>query len=161
MEVGRRGNGRRSSLSQINVTPLVDVMLVLLIIFMVTTPMMDKGVNVNLPQVERAPNLAASKEPLVVTVERNGAISVGHSHVDKPEKLIPVLQQILRETKGKRGLSQGGPGGPLRPGGSGHGRGQKGGGGKAGNGRRRAPTVRDASRFFKHVPRVVNEKLCL
>jgi len=101
MEVGRRGNGRRSSLSQINVTPLVDVMLVLLVIFMVTTPMMDKGVNVNLPQVKRAPNLAASKEPLVVTVERNGAISVGHSHVDKPEKLIPILQQILRERKEK------------------------------------------------------------
>jgi biopolymer transport protein TolR len=101
MEVGRRGNGSRSSLSQINVTPLVDVMLVLLVIFMVTTPMMDKGINVNLPQVKRAPNLAAAKTPLIVTVAKNGVISIGRSHVNTPEKLVPVLKQILRERKEK------------------------------------------------------------
>jgi biopolymer transport protein TolR len=101
MEVGRRGNGSRSTLSQINVTPFVDVMLVLLIIFMVTAPMMDKGIDVNLPEVKNAPNLEAMKEPLIVSVARNGSISIGHSRVSAPEKMVPVLQQILRERKEK------------------------------------------------------------
>jgi len=97
MEVGTgRGNGR-STLSQINVTPLVDVMLVLLIIFMVTAPMMEQGVDVNLPEVENAPSLAATKEPLVITVEKNGHISIGRTQIDSPAKLTPVLQQILKE----------------------------------------------------------------
>jgi biopolymer transport protein TolR len=50
MELGRRENGDRGTMSQINVTPLVDVMLVLLIIFMVTAPMMQQGMQVNLPK---------------------------------------------------------------------------------------------------------------
>lgn len=101
MEVGQRESRGRSTLSQINVTPFVDVMLVLLIIFMVTAPMMEKGLDVNLPEVENAPNLAAAKEPLVVTVRRNGSISIGHSTIDSPAKLTPVLRQVLegREEK--------------------------------------------------------------
>lgn len=55
MEIGRRDNGSRRTLSQINVTPFVDVMLVLLIIFMVTAPMMETGIDVNLPEVANAP----------------------------------------------------------------------------------------------------------
>jgi len=94
MEVGRR-DGSRRTLSQINVTPFVDVMLVLLIIFMVTAPMMEQGLDVNLPEVENAPGLSTGNEPLVVTVARNGNISVGHSRVDTPQKLTPVLKQIL------------------------------------------------------------------
>ncbi len=95
MEVGRRGNGGRSSLSQINVTPMVDIMLVLLIIFMVTAPMMEQGLDVNLPEVQNAPGLNNSSEPLVVTVARDGKISVGRSRIDAPAKLTPVLKQIL------------------------------------------------------------------
>ena len=95
MEVGQRETRGRSALSQINVTPFVDVMLVLLIIFMVTAPMMEKGIDVNLPEVENAPNLAAAKEPLIVTVRRNGAVSIGRSRIDSPAKLTPVLRQIL------------------------------------------------------------------
>ncbi len=65
---GRRGRGRRvaSSLSEINVVPLVDVMLVLLIIFMVAAPMMQHGLDVNLPVSRRAPELSESR--LYVTV---------------------------------------------------------------------------------------------
>ena len=96
MEVGRREGGGRRTLSQINVTPLVDVMLVLLVIFMVTAPMMEQGLKVNLPEVQNAPGLNAGNEPLVVTVGAAGAISVGsHSPVDTPAKLTPVLRQIL------------------------------------------------------------------
>ena len=82
-------------LAQINVTPFVDVMLVLLIIFMVTAPMLEKGVDVALPEVENAPNLSAAKEPLVVTVSRDGAIKVQSHRVDSPEQLGPVLKQVL------------------------------------------------------------------
>ncbi|MCK4502436.1 MAG: biopolymer transporter ExbD, partial [Desulfuromonadales bacterium] len=57
MELGRPSSARRSSMSQINVTPFVDVMLVLLIIFMVTAPMLDQGVEVDLPEVAEAPGL--------------------------------------------------------------------------------------------------------
>jgi biopolymer transport protein TolR len=95
MEIGQRETRRRSMLAQINVTPFVDVMLVLLIIFMVTAPMLEKGVDVALPEVENAPNLAAAKEPLVVTVTREGLIRIERQQVDTPAKLTPVLQQIL------------------------------------------------------------------
>ncbi len=96
MEVGRPGNGRRSSLSQINVTPFVDVMLVLLIIFMVTAPMLDQGVQVDLPQVAEAPGLPAQQEPLVVTLEKSGQILIGKARVDELTKLGPVIQQALK-----------------------------------------------------------------
>jgi biopolymer transport protein TolR len=97
MEVGQRESRSRSTLSQINVTPFVDVMLVLLVIFMVTAPMMEKGVDVNLPQVAKAPDLAVVKEPLVLTVRRDGSIAVGQSRVESAGKLVPVLRQVLGE----------------------------------------------------------------
>ena len=88
-------------LSQINVTPFVDVMLVLLIIFMVTAPMMETGVEVNLPEVADAPTLEQSKEPLIISVTRDGGIAVGRSQVESPEKLMPVLRQILATREDK------------------------------------------------------------
>ncbi len=90
------GRGRRSSLSQINVTPFVDVMLVLLIIFMVTAPMLEQGVEVDLPQVAEAPGLPAQQEPLVVTLQSNGKILIGKATVDQVDKLGPVIQQALK-----------------------------------------------------------------
>jgi len=96
MEVGRPGSGSRSALSQINVTPFVDVMLVLLIIFMVTAPMMDQGVEVDLPEVAEAPSLPTNKEPLVVTVEMDGTISIVKTKINTVAKLTPVLQQALK-----------------------------------------------------------------
>jgi biopolymer transport protein TolR len=95
MEVGQRETRRRSMLAQINVTPFVDVMLVLLIIFMVTAPMLEKGVDIALPEVDNAPNLDAAREPLVVTVTREGRIRVERHQIDTLEKLAPVLQQAL------------------------------------------------------------------
>jgi biopolymer transport protein TolR len=95
MEVGQRETRRRSMLAQINVTPFVDVMLVLLIIFMVTAPMLEKGVDIALPEVDNAPNLDAAREPLVVTVTREGKIRIERHQLDSLEKLAPVLQQAL------------------------------------------------------------------
>ena len=96
------GGGNNGHLmSDINVTPLVDVMLVLLIIFMITAPMMEKGVDVALPEVENAPNLSSIKEPLVITVTRKGKIMVGSNQVENATKLTPVLQQVLSEREDK------------------------------------------------------------
>jgi biopolymer transport protein TolR len=97
MEVNR-GSGARRPLAQINVTPLVDVMLVLLIIFMVTAPMMEKGLDVNLPQVAKAPDLAAQKEPLVVTVQRGGGVALGDERVNGLDALGAALGQMLKTT---------------------------------------------------------------
>ncbi|SDL71712.1 Cell division and transport-associated protein TolR [Geoalkalibacter ferrihydriticus] len=101
LEVGRRDAGGRRMLSQINVTPFVDVMLVLLIMFMVTVPMMQSGVEVNLPEVADAPTLDQVQDPLVVSVTRGGEISIGQVLVESPEQLLPVLRQVMvgRETQ--------------------------------------------------------------
>ena len=66
-------NGSRRLVSEINVTPLVDVMLVLLIIFMVTAPMMTQGVDVDLPETTAKP-LRQKEEPLLVTIKKDGQI---------------------------------------------------------------------------------------
>jgi biopolymer transport protein TolR len=67
-------------MSQINVTPLVDVMLVLLVIFMVTAPMMQQGVQVNLPKAETKA-LPAPEESVVVSVERSGRIFINATEI--------------------------------------------------------------------------------
>src|SRR3954469_24401617 len=71
----RRGRGRRGALSEINVTPLVDVMLVLLIIFMVSAPLLTAGVPVELPKTE-AGAMADQDKPLTVTIQADGKIFV-------------------------------------------------------------------------------------
>jgi biopolymer transport protein TolR len=68
--------GGKRLVSEINVTPLVDVMLVLLIIFMVTAPMMTQGLNVDLPETT-SESLRQEETPLVITVDKEGIISVG------------------------------------------------------------------------------------
>jgi len=87
------GNGDRL-MSDINVTPFVDVMLVLLIIFMVTAPMMTQGVDVNLPQVTAEP-LNSEKEPLIVTVDAQGRVFIVDFEVGLDfmrEKLAKILE---------------------------------------------------------------------
>jgi biopolymer transport protein TolR len=84
MELGRRVNGDRGTMFQINVTPLVDVMLVLLIIFMVTAPMMQQGMQVNLPRAE-AKALPAPEESVVVSIERSGGIFVNSEEIREIE----------------------------------------------------------------------------
>jgi len=71
------GNGRKRLVSDINVTPLVDVMLVLLIIFMITAPMMTQGLNVDLPETT-AKSLRQEEKPIVVTIDKDGEISINN-----------------------------------------------------------------------------------
>ncbi len=96
MDVGRPSSGRHSSLSQINVTPLVDVMLVLLIIFMVTAPMLDQGVEVDLPEVAEAPGLPQDQEPLIITLDQSGTVMIAKATVDDLNKLGEVIDQALK-----------------------------------------------------------------
>lgn len=93
---GRGGSGRRSRryqpLSEINVTPFVDVMLVLLIVFMVTAPLLTVGVPVDLPKA-RAQTLSDPDEPLVVSVNAEGVLFVQDTEVEI-ENLVPRLVAI-------------------------------------------------------------------
>jgi biopolymer transport protein TolR len=87
------GNDLYQPLADINVTPLVDVMLVLLIIFMVTAPLLAKGVKVNLPQAKAAQPLN-QKDPIVVTVGKDGKISLGADSVT-PDTLIDGIHAAM------------------------------------------------------------------
>ncbi len=88
---GRRGRGRRA-LSEINVTPLVDVMLVLLIIFMVSAPLLTAGVPLELPKTE-AGALSNQSEPLTVSVRADGTIFVQATEVPFGD-LAPRMQAL-------------------------------------------------------------------
>ena len=79
-------------MSEINVTPFVDVMLVLLIVFMVTAPLLTVGIPVDLPKV-KANALTDQKEPLEITVKLGGSVYLGESLVEV-ENLIPRLNAI-------------------------------------------------------------------
>ncbi len=92
--VSRREGGRRARrpMSEINVTPMVDVMLVLLIVFMVTAPLLTVGVPVDLPQTQAAP-LSGEDEPLVITIDREGQIYLQETEVEI-DQLVPRLVAI-------------------------------------------------------------------
>lgn len=89
----RRGGGhRRAPMSEINVTPLVDVMLVLLIVFMVAAPLLTVGVAVDLPETAANP-IVDQGEPLTVTVAGDGVIYVQDTIVSVDD-LVPTLEAI-------------------------------------------------------------------
>ncbi|WP_332661275.1 ExbD/TolR family protein [Brevundimonas sp.] len=88
---GRR-RARKRPLSEINVTPLVDVMLVLLIIFMISAPLLTTGVEVELPKTE-ASAVETNQEPVVVSIDRDGAIFVADSEVPWDRLILAVAQE--------------------------------------------------------------------
>ena len=88
----QRGRGRRAPMAEINVTPLVDVMLVLLIIFMVTAPLLTAGVPVTLPD-SRAKPLDQDQEPITISLDGRGKVFVDKDEVS--EALLPdILSQL-------------------------------------------------------------------
>lgn len=91
---GRRGR-RPAVMSEINVTPFVDVMLVLLIIFMVSAPLLTVGVPIDLPQ-SGAPALSEEREPLAISVNNQGQIFLQETQVEL-EDLVPRLNAITKQ----------------------------------------------------------------
>lgn len=92
--------GSRMVLSEINVTPLVDVMLVLLIIFMVTAPMMQQGLDVELPQTSNS-GVPTTDEPFVIVVKRDGVIKAGDATLQM-KNLKAKLEAIFSTRKNKQ-----------------------------------------------------------
>lgn len=100
MRQKRRRNSDRKSLAEINVTPLVDVMLVLLIIFMVTAPMLSMGIDVNLPRV-KSKSIDIAEEKLVLTINENKEIFLNKTRMplqDLNAKLAAIFaERVDRE----------------------------------------------------------------
>ena len=90
---GRRRHRRNPVMSEINVTPMVDVMLVLLIIFMVSAPLLTVGVPIDLPQTQASSLDAADKEPLAISVNDEGKVFLQNTEVPL-EELVPKLKAI-------------------------------------------------------------------
>ncbi|WP_298285623.1 ExbD/TolR family protein [Novosphingobium sp.] len=94
---GRRGRGGRTAMSEINVTPFVDVMLVLLIIFMVTAPMLAAGVPVDLPDSKAAP-LDQQQDQITVSIDAQGAVFLDDEQL-APGELTDRLAGLQRGEK--------------------------------------------------------------
>ncbi len=93
--MGAQGMGKtHRPMSEINVTPFVDVMLVLLIIFMITAPMMEQGLEVDLPNTNTE-NIRVKDQPLVITVKRDGKIHLAESGAFELGELETKLDAIL------------------------------------------------------------------
>jgi len=96
---GKKG-GRYKPLAEINVTPLVDVMLVLLIIFMVTAPLLTNSVNVDLPKTTASP-VSQDSEPLNVSVTAEGKVYLQDTEIALPD-LVTKLAAIAKDQKDRR-----------------------------------------------------------
>jgi len=96
MAFGGDDTGSGGSISQINVTPLVDVMLVLLIIFMVAAPILQQGVAIDLPAV-RAGNLESAEQPMVVSIDAGGSVYLDETAYDLTKLAATVGQMMQRD----------------------------------------------------------------
>ncbi len=106
-------------LSEMNVTPLVDVMLVLLVVFIVTTPMMTNAIKINLPKTDAVATVQ-KKDPVVVSVDQDGKFYLAKTEV-APELLEKSLLDVKAQDPEVRVQLQADSGGQLRPGGQSHG----------------------------------------
>ena len=86
---------KKQTLSEINVTPLVDVMLVLLVIFMVAAPMLEQGIDVNLPET-KGKDISTKKEPLTLTVKKDGDLFLNSKKVN-----LQSLREQLKDSADK------------------------------------------------------------
>ncbi len=93
-----RRRTRRRPMAEINVTPMVDVMLVLLIIFMVAAPLLTVGVPIALPKTAAAPLPTEQEEPLTIALAADGRILVQNEEIGR-ERLVPLLRAVSEERK--------------------------------------------------------------
>ncbi len=100
MAMGPSGGKGRTVLSEINVTPLVDVMLVLLIMFMVTTPLMQQGIEVNLPKTSSS-GVELNEEPFVLVIDANQRMTIAKQKIGMGD-LKTKLKAIFSNKKNKQ-----------------------------------------------------------
>ena len=93
-----RRHRRKKLKAEINVVPYIDVMLVLLIIFMVTAPLLNVGVDVNLPQADARPLEQKNTKPVVVQVASDGSLALTYEGLDRPQRVDRV--QLVAKVKG-------------------------------------------------------------
>jgi biopolymer transport protein TolR len=110
--ISRKRKGKRQIISAINVTPLVDVMLVLLIIFMVTSPMLVAGINIDLPKTS-SQALSGNDEPISITITKNNSIYINETPISidrlnsKLEAISEAKKDIRIFIRGDRGAKYG------------------------------------------------------
>ncbi|HEV8629146.1 MAG TPA: protein TolR [Thermoanaerobaculia bacterium] len=100
LHVGGGSDPDEPILSEINVTPLVDVMLVLLVIFMITAPMLHQGIEVALPRADAKNLRMRVEDPLVVSINRNGIVFLGTTPIH-PSQLVERLTPVLEARRDK------------------------------------------------------------
>ncbi len=98
---GRRTGGSYRPMAEINVTPLVDVMLVLLIVFMVSAPLLTAGVPVDLPNSNAKPITEEENKPIEITLTKDDKIFIGETEVEK-KRLIPLLSAMTEGQSDRR-----------------------------------------------------------
>lgn len=98
---GRRTGGSYRPMADINVTPMVDVMLVLLIVFMVAAPLLTVGVPVDLPKSKAKPIQEEEDKPIQITVDKEGKIYLGETEV-KEDALVSVLTPMMEGSEERR-----------------------------------------------------------
>lgn len=98
---GRRTGGAYRPMAEINVTPFVDVMLVLLIVFMVAAPLLTAGVPVDLPNSQAKPVTDEENKPIEITLTKDDQIYIGETVVER-SKLIPLLQAMTEGQNDRR-----------------------------------------------------------
>ena len=98
--INNRMHKKNRVISQINVTPFVDVMLVLLIVFMITAPLLTVGVSVDLPKT-KASQLNSKGDPIIISIKKNGALFIQEREIDTLQ-LLPRLKAISSGNKNLR-----------------------------------------------------------
>ncbi len=99
--MGFKIQGEKGPMAEINVTPFVDVMLVLLIIFMVTTPLMLNGIKLNLPKTKEVNQIVLKKEQIILSLTRTGEFFLGEKKVLKGE-LVEEILSLFKEAGGSQ-----------------------------------------------------------
>jgi len=98
--MGFQIENKKKSFSEINVTPFVDVVLVLLVIFMITAPLMYNGIRLDLPKTKKVHQIALSKEQIILSMAKTGEFFLGKDKI-LPNELVRELEARLKKTENK------------------------------------------------------------